>query len=273
VNRLLFLVLAAAGCGGTAVVTEPDPIGIVRKSLEVMAVDWERAPDYSYVEREVQSKREAAPTIKSYQVLVIEGSPYHRLIGVDDKPLSPGEQAEEDRKMQIEADKRRKETEKEQKKRMAKYLRERNRENDMMREMADAFQFRLAGEESVNGHECWVLDTSPNPNYEPKDREGRVLTGMTGRLWIDKNSNQWVKARAEVVKPVSFFGFLAKVGPGTRFVLEQEPISNNVWLPKHFNMQVNASALGFLNEDSREDDSYRDYTPMSQTLSQLQVNK
>jgi hypothetical protein len=238
-----------------------------------MAEDWKRAPDYSYVTREVQSKHEAAPVIKSYEVLMLEGSPYHRLIAIDDKPLSPGEQADEFRKMQNEIDKRRNETEKEQKKRIAKYLRERKRENDMIREMAAAFEFHFAGEENVNGHDCWVLDTSPNASYEPKDREGRVLTGMTGRLWIDKSSYQWVKAKAEVFKPLSFYGFLAKVGPGTRFVLEQEPISNNLWLPKRFNMQVNASALGFLNEDSREDDTYGDYKPMSQTLSLLQATK
>jgi hypothetical protein len=96
---------------------------------------------------------------------------------------------------------------------------------------------------------------------------------MTGRLWIDKNQNQWVKVRAEVIKPVSFFGFLAKVGPGTHFLLEQEPITNNLWLPKHFNMQVNASALGFLNEDSRDDETYLDYKPMSQSLAELQGSK
>jgi hypothetical protein len=96
---------------------------------------------------------------------------------------------------------------------------------------------------------------------------------MTGRLWIDKNEGQWVKARAEVVKPVGFYGFLAKVGPGTRFLLEQEPITNTLWLPKHFSVQVNASALGFINEDSHEDNTYRDYKPMSQSLAELQVSK
>jgi len=269
VMRTLLSLLFVVPVSFPAVVKEPDPLDIVRKSLEAIESDWKQAPNYSYVEREVQSKKEAQPTIKSYEVLMIEGSPYHRLIAVDDMPLSAGQQAEEDRKMREEIRKRQNETDRETKKRMGKYVRERKREHDMIREMVDAFEFRLAGEETIHGHECWVLDTNPKPGYEPKDREARVLTGMRGRLWIDKNEYQWVKARAEVVKPVSFYGFLAKVGPGTNFVLERQPITNNVWLPSHFSMRVSASALGFLNEDSTDDETYRDYKPMSQTLAGL----
>jgi hypothetical protein len=273
VKRTLISLLAAAGFSFPAVVTQPDPLEIVRKSMEAIETNWKQAPNYSFVEREVQSKKEGEPTIKTREVLMIDGSPYRRLLAIDDKPLSPGDQAEEDRKMRHEIEKRQHETDREEKRRMAKYLKDRTREHDMMREMVNAFEFRLAGEETVHGHDCWVLDTSPKPGYEPKDRESRVLTGMSGRLWIDKDQYQWVKARAEVVKPVSFFGFLAKVGPGTHFALEQEPISNNLWLPKHFSMQVNASAFGFLNEDSTDDETYGDYKPMSRSLAELQVSE
>jgi hypothetical protein len=273
VTRTLIMLLAAAGGSFPAVITQPDPLEIVRKSMEAIEGNWKQAPNYSFVEREVQSKKEGEPSIKSHEVLMIDGSPYRRLVAIDDKPLSPGDQAEEDRKMRKEIEKRQHENGREEKKRMAKYLKDRTREHDMMREMVNAFEFHLAGEETVHGHDCWVLDTSPKNGYEPKDRESRVLTGMSGRLWIDKDQYQWVKARAEVVKPVSFFGFLAKVGPGTHFVLEQEPISNNLWLPRHFSMQVNASALGFLNEDSTDDETYGDYKPMSRSLAELQVAK
>ena len=270
VKRILVSLLAAAGFSVPAVVTQPDPLEIVRKSVEAIENNWKLSPNYSFVDRELESKKEGAPTIKSYEVLMIDGSPYHRLIAIDDKTLSPGEHAEEDRKMRNEIDKRQHETDREEKKRMTKYLKDREREHAMIREMVNAFEFRLAGEETVDGHDCWVLYTSPKPGYEPKDREGRILTGMTGRLWIDKNQNQWVKVRAEVVKPVTFYGFLAKVGPGTHFSLEQEPVANNLWLPKHFSMQVNASAFGFLNEDSTDDETYLDYKPMSQSLAVLQ---
>jgi len=53
------------------------------------------------------------------------------------------------------------------------------------------------------------------------------------------------------------------VGPGTRFELEQEPVAGNLWMPKHFAMRVNASAFGFINENSSDDETYTDYRPMS----------
>ena len=271
-NRLTGLFLAA-GCAGAAVVTQPNPLEIVRRSLETMQNDWRQAPSYSYVERDARSKREAEPVIKSFEVLMVGGSPYRRLIAVDDRALSAGEQAEEDRQMRKEIEKRQREPEREQEKRIAKYVRERRREHDMMREMVNAFQFRLEGDQTIDGHDCWVLEASPKPGYEPTDRESRVLTGMSGRLWIDKDNYQWVKAAVAVIKPVSFYGFLAKVGPGTRFLFEQEPVTDDLWLPKRFSMQVNASALGFLNEDSQEDDSYRDYKPMSQAWADLRASK
>ena len=115
----------------------------------------------------------------------------------------------------------------------------------MLQEMVDAFQFHLAGEAEVDGHSCWIFNAEPKPGFQPADHEGRVLKGMKGRLWIDKATYQWVKVHAEVVKPVSFYGFLAKVGPGTEFDLEQEPVTDNLWLPKRFSVRVNASALGF----------------------------
>jgi hypothetical protein len=78
-----------------------------------------------------------------------------------------------------------------------------------------------------------------------------------------------VRVRAEVFETVSFYGFLAKVRPGTKFLLEQQPVSDHLWLPKHFQTQVSASVLGVFNEDSTDDETYSNYRPMSEPSSQL----
>ena len=263
-------VAAAVIVTGTLSVAAPNPQEIVTKSVEVIRSDWAEAPKYSFLERDMESKRRAPGTIKTFRVLMIDGSPYNLITAIGDEPLSPREQAAEQRKLQKEITKRRNEPEHERQKRIAKYDKERSRDHQMLQEMVSAFEFHITGEAHVDGHPCWVLDAEPRPDYQPSSREGRVLKGMKGQLWIDKASNQWVKVHAEVVKPVSFFGFLAKVGPGTEFDLEQAPVAGGVWLPKQFNVRVNASALGFLNQDSVENDSYRDYQPMPQALAQLQ---
>lgn len=258
-----------AGISWGAALPSPNIQQLVQRSEQAIAADWSHAPEYSYIERDVESKRDSRPTVKTYQVLMLDGSPYSRLIAVDDKALPAAQQAEEVRKLQYEIQERQEESERARQKRIDKYLKERLQDSALLKGMLGAFDFRLVGQQTVDGHECWVLDATPKHGYEATSRETKVLKGMRGRMWVDEDSGQWVKVQAEVVRPVSLYGFFAKVRPGTRFVLEQEPVAPHLWLPKHFNTRVSASALGFFNEDSVDDETYSKYEPMSQTLSQL----
>jgi hypothetical protein len=262
--RTFFMALAAS-----ALSAAPNPDQIIRNSVEAMKSDWAQAPKYSYLEREVESKRHSPPTLKTSRVLMIDGSPYNVVTALNGAPLPPEEQAAEQRKLQKEIERRQKESARERQRRIAKYQKEDDRDHEMLKEMIAAFEFHLAGEAQVDGHACWVLDAEPRPEYTPANHEGRVLKGMKGRLWIDKASNQWVKVHAEVVKPVSFYGFLAKVAPGTEFDLEQEPVAGGVWMPKAFSVHVHASALGFFSENSTTSDTYLDYQPMPQASALL----
>jgi hypothetical protein len=257
----------------SALSASPNPEEIVRKSVEAIKSDWAQTPKYSYLERDIESKRHSTPMAKTYRVLMIDGTPYNFVTAINDEPLSPDEKASEQRKMQKEIERRQKETERERQRRIAKYERESEHSHQMLQEMVGAFEFHLTGEAQVDGHACWVLDAKPSDGYEPGDHEGRVLKGMKGQLWIDKATNQWVKVHAEVVKPVSFYGFLAKVAPGTEFDLEQAPVADGVWLPKAFHVSVHASALGFFSENSNETETYRDYQPMPQASALLQSTK
>jgi hypothetical protein len=262
--RTFFIALAAS-----ALSAAPNPDQIIRNSVEAMKSDWAQAAKYSYLEREVESKRHAQPAVKTSRVLMIDGSPYNLVTALNGAPLSPEDQAAEQRKLQKEIERRQKESARERQRRIAKYQKEDDRDHEMLKEMVGSFEFHLAGEAQVDGHACWVLDAEPKPEYEPANHEGRVLKGMKGRLWIDKASNQWVKVHAEVVRPVSFYGFLAKVAPGTEFDLEQEPVAGGVWMPKAFSVHVHASALGFFSENSTTSDTYLDYQPMPQASALL----
>ena len=116
-----------------------------------------------------------------------------------------------------------------------------------MSQMAIAFTFHLAGEENVAGRPAYVLIASPKPGYRPINRQAKVLIGMQGKMLIDKHEFHWAKVEAEVIHPVTFAGFLARVGPGTRFELEKEPVNGTlrgtIWQPKRFEVHVAASVL------------------------------
>ena len=83
-----------------------------------------------------------------------------------------------------------------------------------MAEMAKAFDFKLAGEDTINGRRCFVLDATPKAGYRPPNRETKVLTGMRGTMWVDTRAYRWVKVHAEVFRPVTFGLFFARVRQG-----------------------------------------------------------
>ncbi|MGA8310476.1 MAG: hypothetical protein WB755_10640, partial [Terriglobales bacterium] len=128
-----------------------------------------------------------------------------------------------------------------------------------MEQLTKAFNFTLEGEQKLGPHEVYVLQATPRPGYLPPNREARVLTGMGGKLWIDKNTYQWVRVEAQVMHPVSIEGFLARVEPGTQFELEKMPVGDGIWLPKHFAMKAHAKVVFLFNHRTQEDDTYWGY--------------
>jgi hypothetical protein len=238
---------------------------IIRRSVAASERNWRAAPDWSYNERDAKPK-EGGNSSKTYRVLVIEGSQYNELVAKNDQPISPEEQAAEEEKLQQEIRRRKSESPRERSERISKYQQERNQDHAMMLEMVSAFSFTPAGEEDVRGRPAYVFDASPKPGYVPKSRDAKVLTGMRGRLWVDKRTFHWAKVQAEVIKPISFYGFLARVEPGTSFLLEQSPVTGRIWFPIRFRQRVSAKALGIINENSLDEETYSDYKPLSQVL-------
>ncbi len=242
---------------------QPSVGDIVLKSVAANTADWKAQPQFGYRERiatyKLNSEEEiSARQVKTYEVTMIDGSPYNRLVSINGKHLSPAQDRDEERKLKQELRARESESVSQRKARMAKFHQDRSEERLLMNQMVNAFKFRLVGEQRVNGYDCYVLDAQPDPNYQPPVEKARVLAGMKGRLYIDKIHYHWVKVEAEVTSPVNFGLFLAKVKPGTKFELVQTPVGD-VWLPKSFSQSVNASVLGFYGLRNHEEDTYSDY--------------
>ena len=236
----------------------PNPQEIIQRSVEANQMYWKEAEEYSFTERDVKSKDDSVETVRTYDVLMVHGSTYNKLIAENDIPLSSERQVVEAQKFEQELYRRQHETKEERDQRIAKYSKERDQDHDLLTEMADALEYTVVGDENLDGRDVWVLDAASKLNYKPRNREAKILTGMVGKLWIDKETYQWLKVEAQVIKSVSFLGFLAKVGPGTSFVLEQEAVRGNL-LPKHFSMKVKATVLGIIHRNSGEDETYSNY--------------
>ena len=240
--------------------TPPDVQAIVRSSLAATRKDWNAAPNYSFHETDFENGRS-----KTYAVTMILGSPYRSLIAVDNVPVSPAKQAEEQRKMKEATAQRQAESPEERTRRTSQYEKERKRDDLMMSQMIDAFEFTLAGEARLRGNDVYVLKAMPKPGYHPVNFETEALPGMRGRMWIDKTTFQWVRVEAQVMRPVQIAGFLARVEPGTHFELDKSPVSEGVWLPSRYVMRSQARILDIFPHRGRVDEQYSDYQRIEDT--------
>lgn len=220
--------------------------------------------DYTYLDREVEHKLDGKGQIKStevktYEILEIYGAPVQRLIEKNDKPLDAKDAAKEEEKIQKIIDKRKNESEDDRRKREQKEVKEREDGRKFVREVADAYDFKLVGTEDVGGRQAWVIDGEPRPGFEPHMKESKFLSKFHGRVWIDKGDLQLAKMDIEAIDTVSVGWVLARIHKGTRVMLEQTRVNDEVWLPRHLTFKVDARVALFKGFNINGEQEYRDY--------------
>ena len=90
---------------------------------------------------------------------------------------------------------------------MAEWEKKRQREREPPLEIPDAFDFRLTGEEPVDGRPAWTMEVTPRPGYHSRTSVGKLFRKFRGKLWIDKADRQGVKISAEVTDNIWFACF------------------------------------------------------------------
>jgi hypothetical protein len=239
---------------------KPDADAIVRKSLERDFYNFNSVKDYTYVEREEDREYDGNGKLKKTEsstdeVLILAGRPYEKEIAKNDKPLSENEARKEQEKMDKELVKREHMSASDR----AKVEKEREEERAYLREIPDAFNFHLAGEETVSGQPAWVIEAEPKPGYRPKDSKAKVLAKVRGKFWITQHDNRWVKIQAEAIEPLSFGLGLFRIAAGGSFTFEQKRVNDEVWLPTHILIRGDAR-LAYLKKVRAEIEiTYRDY--------------
>jgi hypothetical protein len=235
-----------------------------------------RLRDYTYTERDEEHKLDGKGQVKSteaktYEVMELYGEQVQRLIAKDDKPLDSKEAAKEEEKIQKIIDKRKNESEDERRKREEKEQKDREHDRQFVREVADAYDFKLIGTELVGGREAWVIDGEPRPGFVPHMKESKFLSKFRGQVWIDQSDLQLAKMDVECLDTVSWGLFLARFHKGSRFMLEQTRVNDEVWLPIHVTAKIDVRLALLKNFDVDVEQSFRDYKKFRTTSRILAV--
>src|SRR5215470_8392826 len=251
---LALLPMVLVYCGDLA--AEENVASILQRSVEANNRDWAAVPQFDNSERDRNRDGD-----KTYTVTMLYGSPYQRVTSVNGQAMSTEKEKEEERKFERTVEEREHESQGKRAERIAKYEAERKRDRTMLDQMTVAFDFRLVGEQQLDGRRVYELKATPRKGYQPPNRDSQVLTGMEGTLWIDCNTYQWVRVEAHVTRPVRIVGFLAQVEPGTRFELEKKPVpgNENIWMAAHFSMRSRARVMWVIPHHGEEDVIFFNY--------------
>jgi hypothetical protein len=244
--------------------TEDQIKQLISKVAENDIENDKKQRDYTYIEHEVERTLNGKGKLKStetktYEILEIYGDQVQRLTEKNDKPLPPKDAAKEDEKIQKIIDKRKNETEKEREKRLKAEEKDREEAREWQREISDAYNFSLVGSDILGGREAWVIAAEPRPGFVPHLKYANYLPKFHGRVWIDKKDLQLAKMDVECLDTVSWGLFLARLHKGSRVMLEQTQVNDEVWLPQHLTFNIDGRLALLKGFNIEDDQTFRDY--------------
>lgn len=241
--------LAIAACI-PAILAAQDAREIVRQAIQVENRNEEIARNYTYLERQDVKVLDGSGRVKdrkieTWDVTLLEGSPYRRLVARDDKPLPLAEQQKEEEKLRKSNEERSQETEEQRQRRIAEAQKRRDeRRGEPLKELLEAFDFRVAGQETVDGHDAWIVDATPRPGFKGATTVTRAMfPKIHCRFWIEKAGYHALKVEMDTLDNISLGLFLLRLAKGGRIGIELAQVNNEVWLPKRVTATAAARVL------------------------------
>jgi hypothetical protein len=229
---------------------------IVGPSVEATERSWEARDHYTYTERNEDRRLDSLGHVKSANVdvsrmILVNGARFEQLMEHNGQLPS----AKEQRKRDEDLEKLKHETPDEQTARLRKD--EENR--SFLRDVLEAFDFQLIGEEIADGRPAYVLQATPHPGYRAHGKYGKMFSKVEGKLWVDKQDFGWIKVDGEVTQSFSMGLFVARVERGSHMILEQTNVGDGVWVPKRIEMRACARILFLKSLDIDRILTYSDY--------------
>jgi hypothetical protein len=186
------------------------------------------------------------------EMTIYRGNRIWRTIAKNGQPLSPKDQAKEDRRVE-------------------KMIRDLdsgrwvappdNQRRVKLSDLLRLSRFTSARLERFRQRDMIVIDFEPNPNFKSAHFYDRFINNLARAIWVDERDIQIARAEFQLVDAFKVGGgALAAMKPGSRFGAEQDRINDGIWLPIYDEVCIGARAMLVANFDIKQKfiyDAYR----------------
>jgi hypothetical protein len=229
---------------------------IIDRSVAATERSWQVRDHYVYMERDEDRRLDSFGQVKSENIdvtrmIIVNGARFEQLLEHNGQPPSEMEQ----RKRDADLDKLKHQTPEQRAERLLK-----DQENrSFLRDVLDAFDFQLIGEEILGDRLAYVFQATPHAGYHAHGKYGKMFSKVEGKLWVDKRDFGWIKVDGQVTQSFSMGLFVARVERGSHIILEQISVGDAVWVPKLIEVRASARILFLKNLDIEKTLTYSDY--------------
>ena len=217
-------VCAAAVAGAAPVPPSlPDGNALVQELLARQRQVEDRLDDYTYDVRAVREELDGGGRVEkrvseTFESFHVKGRRVERKVAENGRPLSPEEQAEEDRRVR----------EKAEAVRTGRTVSEQPRVRLSL--VLERYDFETVRREWREGRKTLVLEFAPRPGSR-REPGANVLRQLAGTVWVDEEDRQVVKAELHSLGTIKIErGFGTRIHD-LRTSIEFRKIDGEVWLP------------------------------------------
>jgi len=221
--------LSCAPQGVRATETLPEASEVTRRMIErSRAVAQAEGTQYTYQKRSLMERLDTdGHSLKSeekiYQVTLIGGFPFKRLIKIQGRDLSPEElKAQDTKEMKF------------RQKFVSTDLNnpDARKQGLVTPELLDRYQFEVEKRVILSNRPTLVVRFKPKEGKLPsKTIEDKLLNPMAGKLWIDEGDADTARVELSLVEPV-YLGWFGLLGSLTQcdLTLERQRMPDGVWI-------------------------------------------
>jgi hypothetical protein len=228
---------------------------------------------YTFTERRTERRFDAKGRVKQEKHEVYEVYPsarsrdtYRKLVQRDGRPLAAEDLVRQDREHEKKLARSMKTGEAAEARQRKRTAERERREREIVDDIFRVYDIAIAGRETIEGRNSFLVTFRPRAGVKPTSRPGRIFQKFSGRAWVDEEDYQVVRAEAQLHDTLSFgLGILARLYEGATASFQRRKVNGEVWLPSEASFRGRARVLLVkgLRIDSRSD--YSDYKKFNVT--------